>query len=193
MNFNSTPKTLTNEAALLSIANTLNIISSTINTICISTPIGNMRATANQAALLSLEFIKPTELANVAYSQPNPSSRNNKIIYSIQQELQDYFSGALKTFKTPIQFTGSNFQCLTWQQLQNIPYGATWSYKQQATAMNMPTAFRAVANANGANRLAIIIPCHRVINSNGNLGGYAAGTNRKKWLLEHEQKSYFKI
>jgi O-6-methylguanine DNA methyltransferase len=74
-----------------------------------------------------------------------------------------------------------------WQELVNTPYASTRSYLSQASALNMAKASRAVANANANNRIAIVIPCHRIINNNGNLGGYAGGVARKKWLIEHER------
>ncbi len=84
---------------------------------------------------------------------------------------------------------GSPFQIKVWQELLRIPYGQTRSYTKQAETIGQPTAFRAVASANGANQIAIVIPCHRIINLDGNLGGYGGGIVRKKWLIEHEQKS----
>ena len=85
---------------------------------------------------------------------------------------------------------GSDFQKSVWAALRKIPPGETRSYLDTAKAVGKPTAFRAVANANGANQLAIIIPCHRVINNNGELGGYGGGISRKQWLIDHEKKHY---
>ncbi|MFA6582395.1 MAG: methylated-DNA--[protein]-cysteine S-methyltransferase, partial [Paludibacter sp.] len=82
---------------------------------------------------------------------------------------------------------GSEFQQAVWKELQNIPYGTTRSYKEQATALKRPEAVRAVANANGMNRISILIPCHRVIGMDGSLTGYGGGLWRKKWLLDLEQ------
>jgi len=108
---------------------------------------------------------------------------------SIETELNQYFDGALKRFKTPLVFLGSSFQKRVWEELQKIPFGETRSYAQLATTIGKPSAFRAVANANGANQFAIVIPCHRVINSNGELGGYGGGLPRKKWLIHHERQA----
>ena len=83
---------------------------------------------------------------------------------------------------------GSFFQQSVWIELQKIPYGETRSYRDLAIVLQKPTAFRAVALANGANQFAIVIPCHRVIKANGDLCGYGGGIMRKKWLLEHEKK-----
>ena len=105
----------------------------------------------------------------------------------IEAELDSYFKGNIKSFKTPIHLLGTPFQKVAWNALIQIPYGETRSYSDQAVAINKPSAFRAVANANGANQLAILIPCHRIINSNGDLGGYGGGIERKKWLIEHER------
>ena len=109
-------------------------------------------------------------------------------INAIEQELKSYFEGGLRSFQTPIKLLGSPFQKLVWQELIAIPYGKTRSYADQAKAIKHPTAFRAVANANGANQLAIVIPCHRIINSDGKLGGYGGGIARKQWLIDHEKK-----
>lgn len=109
-------------------------------------------------------------------------------IDSIRQELKAYFSGILTRFKTPYRVFGSPFQQQVWQILCEVPYGETRGYKEQAMSLGQPTAFRAVANANGANQLAIIIPCHRIIASDGTLGGYGGGLAIKQWLLEHEKR-----
>lgn len=108
---------------------------------------------------------------------------------SIEQELEAYFSGRFDFFKTPYRLLGSTFQQAVWKMLLKIPYAATQSYTEEAAALGNPTAVRAVANANGANFLAIVIPCHRVIASGGKLGGYGSGLRRKEWLLEHEKKN----
>lgn len=109
-------------------------------------------------------------------------------IDSIKQEVDKYFSGSLTQFKTPYRVFGSPFQQQVWQALCEIPYGETRSYREQAVSLGNPTAFRAVANANGANQLAIMIPCHRIIASDGTLGGYGGGLAVKQWLLDHEKQ-----
>jgi len=108
-------------------------------------------------------------------------------IDQIEQELVAYFAGELKEFKTSIKMLGSDFQKQVWQELLTIPYGETRSYLQQAKSIGKPTSYRAVANANGANQLAIIIPCHRIINTNGELGGYGGGIARKEFLINLEK------
>lgn len=109
-------------------------------------------------------------------------------ICSIERELNHYFEGQLQEFKTPLFLLGSPFQKRVWEELQKISPGETRSYAQIAASIGKPSAFRAVANANGANPIALVIPCHRVINTNGDLGGYAGGLARKEWLLQHEKQ-----
>ncbi|QTD47311.1 methylated-DNA--[protein]-cysteine S-methyltransferase [Ottowia testudinis] len=101
-------------------------------------------------------------------------------------EIEAYFNGQLTAFKTPLDLVGTPFQKSVWQALLDIPYGQTRSYAQQARQIDRPTATRAVAAANGQNKIAIIVPCHRVIGSNGQLTGYGGGLPRKQWLLALE-------
>jgi len=101
----------------------------------------------------------------------------------------EYFDGVRQEFTVPLDIPGTEFQLKVWEQLRKIPYGKTVSYKQQAILINKPESVRAVANSNGHNRISIIIPCHRVIGSDGTLTGYGGGLWRKKWLLEHEGKN----
>jgi AraC family transcriptional regulator, regulatory protein of adaptative response / methylated-DNA-[protein]-cysteine methyltransferase len=112
-----------------------------------------------------------------------------KITGAIEEELTAYFDGISHSFTTPIFLLGTPFQKQVWEILRQIPPGETRAYSDVAKIMGKSSAFRAVAQANGANQLAIIIPCHRVINANGNLGGYAGGIARKQWLLQHERMS----
>jgi AraC family transcriptional regulator of adaptative response/methylated-DNA-[protein]-cysteine methyltransferase len=151
-----------------------------------------MIAIADETALYLLEFVtrrgleKEVEKLRARGFTIIPG--DNPIIQSITSELKSYFSGKLKQFKTPYRVFGSGFQEAVWQALCAIPYGETMSYREEACALGRPKAFRAVANANGANQLAIIIPCHRVIASDGSLGGYGGGLATKKWLLAHESQ-----
>lgn len=108
-------------------------------------------------------------------------------IRSIEKELALYFEGKLQVFKTPLKTFGTPFQTDVWNALKEIPFGETRSYLDIAHAIEHPSAFRAVANSNGRNKIAIVIPCHRVINHNGKLGGYGGTLPRKQWLLEHEK------
>jgi AraC family transcriptional regulator, regulatory protein of adaptative response / methylated-DNA-[protein]-cysteine methyltransferase len=160
----------------------------------LTTPLGPMLAIADEHALYLLEFAERRNLERELKQLPIKSNATiipgrTKQIDSIEQELALYFAGSLKEFKTPVQLLGSPFQNNVWRTLTTVPYGHTVSYAQEATALGKPSASRAVANANGANQLAIIIPCHRIINTNGNLGGYGGGIARKQWLLNHEKKN----
>ena len=102
------------------------------------------------------------------------------------EQLGEYFAGKRQTFDLPIKQSGTDFQQQVWQQLLAIDYGTTVSYAQLSNQMKSPLAIRAIAAANGKNSLWIVVPCHRVIGSDGSLTGYAGGLWRKQWLLEHE-------
>jgi methylated-DNA-[protein]-cysteine S-methyltransferase len=102
------------------------------------------------------------------------------------RELREYFAGKRTTFTVVLDLDGTPFQQRAWAAMRKIPYGRTISYAQQARSMRTPRAVRAVGSANGANPIPIIVPCHRVIASDGSLGGYALGLTMKQWLLAHE-------
>ncbi|MEJ6951680.1 methylated-DNA--[protein]-cysteine S-methyltransferase [Natronospora cellulosivora (SeqCode)] len=106
----------------------------------------------------------------------------------IFEELNDYFTGKLKEFEVPIILRGTEFQIKVWKEVMKIPYGEYITYGEIAKIIGSSKAARAVGNANNCNRLPIIIPCHRVIASNGEMTGYLGGIERKKWLLNHEKK-----
>ncbi|MCP5322721.1 MAG: methylated-DNA--[protein]-cysteine S-methyltransferase [Candidatus Paracaedibacteraceae bacterium] len=159
----------------------------------LETPLGPMVAISDDESLYLLEFFDRKGLsAEIEYLVKKKGahiiSATAPPLVSIKEELKAYFNGSLKKFETPFSLRGTDFQKLAWNALTEIPYGETRSYMQQAEAVNRSAAHRAVANANGANQLAIIIPCHRIINANGQLGGYGAGLARKKWLIEHERR-----
>lgn len=160
----------------------------------LDTPLGPMLAIANDEALYLLEFVDRRGLER-EIERMRRKTKSAIIpgmtapIQSIENELKLYFKGDLHQFKTPLYRLGSPFQKRVWEELQKIEPGTTRSYAELAQAIGKPSACRAVAQANGANQLAIIIPCHRVINSDGQLGGYAGGITRKQWLLDHESKT----
>jgi len=159
----------------------------------LDTPLGPMLAIANEEALYLLEFVdrrgleREIERLRIRTKSVIVPGKT-LIIDSIESELKEYFQGSLIQFKTPISLLGSPFQKTVWQALIEIPCGQTCSYAEIARDIGMEKSFRAVANANGANQIAIIIPCHRVINTNGDLGGYGGGISRKSWLLNHEKR-----
>ena len=165
---------------------------SALKTCLLETPLGTMMAIADDLALYLLEFTNRHRLSQqveqvriVTKAAITPG--HTTITRSIEMELALYFKGQITTFKTPCHILGSSFQRAVWAILQGVPYGETRSYFEQALLLNKPSAVRAIANANAANKLAIIIPCHRIIRHNGSLGGYAGHSERKQWLLHHEQ------
>ncbi|NOU70710.1 methylated-DNA--[protein]-cysteine S-methyltransferase [Paenibacillus sp. LMG 31458] len=159
----------------------------------LDTQLGPMIAIADENELYLLEFVdrrgleREIERLRKSLKAAIIPGRTEPI-RSIEQELTHYFDGSLTEFKTPLRLLGSAFQQLVWEQLRQITPGETHSYADIALALGKPTAYRAVAQANGANQLAIVIPCHRVINSDGKLGGYGGGIVRKEWLLHHEKQ-----
>jgi O-6-methylguanine DNA methyltransferase len=158
----------------------------------IETPIGPMYACATEKGICMLEFtdrrMLETELKElVTHLNAVILPGENSFITKLRQELTEYFGKARKSFTVPLHTPGTEFQQAVWHKLQKIPYGTTVSYKQQARALHKPEAVRAVANANGRNRISIVIPCHRVIGEDGSLTGYGGGLPRKKWLLDFEK------
>jgi len=129
-----------------------------------------------------------THLINIQFTQPQKALLQTTELLSMATiQLDEYFQGKRTTFSLPFKLTGTPFQLTVWKELQNIPYGKTTSYKEIAQKMNKPKAYRAVGMANNKNPLPIIIPCHRVIGSNGKLIGYAGGLKLKNYLLELEK------
>jgi AraC family transcriptional regulator of adaptative response/methylated-DNA-[protein]-cysteine methyltransferase len=157
----------------------------------ILTPLGPMLAGATEDGVCLLEFIDrrmlETQLERLsrllkARFVPGPSRQFDEL----KRQVEEYFSGERKEFTVPLALPGTPFQLKVWEALRAIPYGSTRSYTQVAEAVGRPNAVRAVARANGENRLAIIIPCHRVIGADGSLTGYGGGLWRKQYLLRHE-------
>ncbi len=140
------------------------------------TPLGTMLAVSDATKLHSLSFAQGEEF-----------SEESVPILQIRSELKRYFEGTLQTFTTPLAMQGTPFQVDVWKALQEIPFGATKSYQEIAVLIENPLACRAVGLANGKNHFVVIIPCHRVVNANGLIGGYSSGIERKKWLLQHEK------
>lgn len=163
----------------------------------IETPLGSMIAIANEEALYLLEFVDrrglETEIEKLRKRmQAAVIPGNNQVLVLLKTELEQYFVGTLKQFQTPIGYLGSDFQKNVWNALRKIPVGVTYSYKELAEELGNPKAYRAVARANGANQISILVPCHRIINTNGELGGYGGGLYRKEWLLKHEKNNAIK-
>ena len=129
-----------------------------------------------------------SDLYALDYSNTNNIWISGNTLIYISSNGGTSFSSVTPKDINNINLLGSTFQEIVWEELMCIPYGQTRSYSDQAKAIRKQKAYRAVANANGANKLAIIIPCHRIINSNGDLGGYGGGVNRKKWLIDFEKQ-----
>jgi AraC family transcriptional regulator of adaptative response/methylated-DNA-[protein]-cysteine methyltransferase len=158
------------------------------------TPLGPMYAGATPQALCLLEFTDRDALVRqVKRIQGNINAvflpGSNPLTRRVQHQLNEYFAGSRTDFDLPVQFSGTRFQQAAWQALQQIPYGSTRNYQQQARLIGRPDAVRAVASANAANPLAIVVPCHRVIGKQGGLSGYAGGVWRKRYLVELEAGS----
>ncbi len=156
-----------------------------------STPLGPMIVIGNEEGIYLLEFtdrrMLETELKQLEKKfKSTILPGNNKQFKELKKQLIEYFDGKRQTFDVPLKIFGTDFQKKAWNALMEIPYGTTRSYKKQAELIGHPEAVRAVGTANGCNRIAIVIPCHRVIGQNGKLTGYGGGLWRKQWLLDHE-------
>lgn len=164
-----------------------------INLTRLETPLGPMLACGQDEGICLLEFtdrkMLETELKDLA-------RRLNAVVVQgehahftlLRQQLDEYFSGQRQAFSVPLMMPGTAFQQAAWDALQTIPYGQTRSYQQQAAMLRKPSAQRAVAAANGLNRISILVPCHRVVGAGGQLTGYGGGLWRKKWLLALEAR-----
>jgi O-6-methylguanine DNA methyltransferase len=156
----------------------------------LSTPLGAMVAAATDDAVVLLEFgdrrMLPAQLASVRRRFGPIDDGEHRHLSELQRELDAYFAGDLSAFSVPLDAPGSPFQERVWDALLAIPYGETVSYAELARRVDEPRASRAVGRANGSNRIAIVIPCHRVINAGGGLGGYGGGLWRKERLLALE-------
>lgn len=159
----------------------------------LTSPLGPMYACATPQGICLLEF---TDRRMLETEFRDLQKRLNAVILAgenehirqVRTELEAYFAGSRTSFDVSLDAPGTAFQQAVWDALQLIPYGATRSYQEQAEVLNRPDAVRAVASANGHNRISIIIPCHRVIGKDGHLTGYGGGLERKRWLLDHEKK-----
>ncbi len=157
----------------------------------VTTPLGPMLIGATDKGICLLEFVDrkmlETEFRDLQrLLKAKILVGENEHMIQAKQELMDYFNGVNKNFEVALDAPGTDFQKRVWEKLKDIPYGQTVSYQEQAERINNPKAVRAVASANGNNRIAIIIPCHRVIGKDGSLTGYGGGLERKEWLLNHE-------
>lgn len=145
-------------------------------------PIGIVEITGTEEGVYSVLFTE-RDILQYPLTESTPKS-----LIDCYQQLDLYFKGELETFSFPYIVEGTEFQKNVWNTLPSISYGKTGSYKDIAAAIGNEKAVRAVGSTNGKNKLCIVLPCHRIIGSNGSLTGYAGGLWRKEWLLEHENK-----
>lgn len=147
------------------------------NVTYLDSPLGLIEIQSEKGEIISLDFLK----------EKRYNEKLEPLLVEAKNQLKEYFDGKRKVFDLPLKINGTDFQKKVWQELTKIPYGKVLSYKDIAINIGNENAGRAVGNANNKNKIAIIIPCHRVIGSNGKLIGYEGGLWRKKWLLEHEK------
>ncbi len=165
-----------------------------IATTVIVTPIGKMFAASTNKGICMLTFYNEKTIQKQIdklkkFFDADIMSAHNTHFDTLKKELGEYFDGKREVFEVPLQLLGTPFQQKVWNILQAIPYGNTISYSEQAVLINNTNAVRAVASANGANLIAILIPCHRVIGKNGKLTGYAGGIDKKEFLLTLEKNN----
>lgn len=145
-------------------------------------PIGIVEIEGSSDAISSIMFVEENEKMNLIQVDTPP------VLVECYNQLEEYFKGSRFDFTFPYEFEGTEFQKTVWQALTKIPYGETVAYQHIARSIDNEKAVRAVGSANGKNKLSIVIPCHRIIGSNGKLTGYAGGLWRKEWLLNHERE-----
>lgn len=162
-----------------------------LHSLLLPTPLGEMLAIASDRGLCLLDFVgqktleRQIDQVRKARGGAEAPGRT-AVLDTTQAQIAEYFAGQRQGFTVPLDCVGTEFQVRVWQILLRIPFGQTWSYAQESQALGQPSAVRAVANANGHNKISIIVPCHRVIGSNGTLTGYGGGLPRKQALLALE-------
>ncbi len=162
----------------------------TTSPLCFDTPLGEMIVIASETGIQVADFVDRKDVERATQrcaAAPASTSTSDDLAIQARDQLLEYFAGQRQMFDFPLAPFGTAFQNRCWHALRQIPFGQTISYANQATDMGAISAIRAVANANGQNFCAIVIPCHRVIGSNGDLRGYGGGLNRKRWLIDHER------
>jgi methylated-DNA-[protein]-cysteine S-methyltransferase len=150
-------------------------------------PLGPLRISVTATAVQEVTFCSENEMS----PQASEGSAASALMQVCIEQLDSYFCGKIKSFELPLTQPGTAFQQRVWNELLKIPYGATISYLELSRRLGNEKAIRAAASTNGKNRIAVIVPCHRVIGSNQQLVGYAGGLSKKKWLLEHELRFAF--
>ena len=151
------------------------------NELVVASPVGKLRLVASEKGLVAIDV---RNNAKQEVTAKNPSAQ--AVLIQTKKQLEQYFAGKRTTFDVALDLVGTEFQVQAWRALCRIPFGKTISYGQQAANIKKPKAFRAVGSANGKNPIPIIVPCHRVVASDGSLGGYSLGLRMKKQLLALE-------
>lgn len=154
---------------------------SNLQTTYYKTPIGIAKIEGDENGIQSISVLDENALPTISFHKKTPSCLQNCVM-----QLDEYFAGKRTDFDLQLNPQGTSFQQSVWNELLNIPFGRTRTYLEQTKQLGDVKAIRAVASANGKNPIWIVIPCHRVVGSDGSLTGYAGGVWRKKWLLEHE-------
>ena len=152
----------------------------TTSTLIIDSPIGDLLLTASDGSLTGL-LMEPFDV-------PDSTRRRDPALTAARKQLDAYFAGKRTGFDVPLAPGGTVFQAEVWRTLRDVPYGETITYAELARRVGRPGHFRAVGSANGRNPISIIIPCHRIVGSDGSLTGYGGGIERKRWLLDHERR-----
>jgi methylated-DNA-[protein]-cysteine S-methyltransferase len=154
----------------------------TLTSVSFDTPVGPLRATADESALREIAWPgRSQQRAPMVAGGPHP------VLDALIAQLDEYFAGDRVEFDLPLAPQGTEFQLAAWLLLRQIPYGETITYGEQARRLGDPRKARAVGAANGRNPLSIVVPCHRVVGSNGHLTGFGGGVENKAWLLDHER------
>ena len=150
-----------------------------METFYLDSPVGVLEIVGNHLGISKIQYMD----TKTNFSE---NTKTPKILLPVVTQLKEYFNGERIHFELKLNPQGTEFQKKVWNQLLTIPYGKTASYQQMANQLGDPKVIRAAASANGKNPISIVIPCHRVIGSDGSLTGYAGGLHRKKWLLDYE-------
>ncbi len=167
---------------------------STITTTTMSSPVGELTIGATRRGLRYVLWQRESRpIAGALDGRDEGNERSgaaaiSEILDATRAQLEEYFAGSRTEFELPLDPIGTSFQLAAWQVLRTIPYGSTMSYGEQARSLGDPNKARAVGAANGRNPISIIVPCHRVVGSNGSLTGFAGGIDSKAWLLDHERR-----
>ena len=155
----------------------------------IETPIGSLSILADNNSLKMLKFSDSFQSFEKKISMPIILRKKNIVLKNVEKQIQEYFRKERKKFDIPLDISlGTTFQQTVWKSLIDIEYGSLASYADIARNVKRPKAYRAVGNANNSNPISIIIPCHRVVGSNGNLSGYGGGIDKKKFLIDLEEQ-----